>query len=163
MLKFDYKCYKNFGLVSSRITFWRNWISPCRNSCSCTCLWCYLAMDVQETRRFAKESNRETEQIAKDIIQHVKDLNNNSTDRFEETLNKLKKEIEENMDRIVTRQKESHIALEERSSANEKEISDKSVKNFNNLISGLFGAGKELFNAVLTLLIGALTAENEQF
>ena len=33
----------------------------------------------------------------------------------------------------------------------------------NNLISGLFGAGIELFNAVLTLLIGGLTAENEQF
>merc|ERR1711962_349074 len=97
----------------------------------------YLARDVQETRRFAKESNKETEQIAKDIIKHVKDLNNDSTDRFEKALNKLKKEIEENMDRIVTQEKESHIALEERSSANEKEISDKSVKNFNNLISGL--------------------------
>jgi len=97
----------------------------------------YLARDVQETRRFAKESNKETENIAKDIIKHVKDLNNESTDRFEKTLNKLKKEIEDNMNRIVTREKESHIALEKRSSANEKEISDKSVKNFNNLISGL--------------------------
>ena len=57
----------------------------------------YLARDVQETRRFAKESNKETEKIAKDIIKHVKDLNNKSTDRFEDTLNKLKKEIEENM------------------------------------------------------------------
>jgi len=56
-------------------------------------------------------------------------------DLVEETV--LKKEIEENMNEIVTREKESHIALEERSSANEKEISDKSVKNFNNLISGL--------------------------
>ena len=28
----------------------------------------YLARDVQETRRFAKESNKETEKIAKDII-----------------------------------------------------------------------------------------------
>merc|ERR1711936_139070 len=89
------------------------------------------------TRRFAKESNKETENIAKDIIKHVKDLNNQSKDKFEETLNKMKKEIEENMNGIVTREKESHIALEERSSANEKEISDKSVKNFNNLISGL--------------------------
>jgi len=97
----------------------------------------YLARDVQETRRFAKESNKETEKIAKDIIKHVKDLNNESTDRFEKTLNKLKKEIEDNMNKIVTREKESHIALEERSSANEKEISDKSFKNFNNLISGL--------------------------
>ena len=33
----------------------------------------------------------------------------------------------------------------------------------NNLIRGFFGAGIELFNAVLTLLIGGLTAENEQF
>merc|ERR1711962_962768 len=97
----------------------------------------FLARDVQETRRFAKESNKDTEKIAKDIIQHVKDLNNESTGRFEKTLNKLKKEIEGNMNRIVTREKESHIALEERSSANEKEISDKSVKNFNNLLSGL--------------------------
>jgi len=97
----------------------------------------YLARDVQETRRFAKESNKETEKIAKDIIKHVKDLNNESTERFEDTLNKLKKEIEDNMNKIVTREKESHIALEERSSANEKEISDKSVKNFNNLITGL--------------------------
>merc|ERR1719346_875676 len=76
----------------------------------------YLARDVQETRRFAKESNKETEKNCKDIIKHVKDLNNKSTDRFEETLNKLKKEIEDNMNRIVTREKESHIALEERSS-----------------------------------------------
>merc|ERR1711936_310741 len=89
------------------------------------------------TRRFAKESNKETENIAKDIIKHVKDLNNQSKDKFEETLNKMKKEIEENMNGIVTREKESHKALEKRSSANEKEISDKSVKNFNNMISGL--------------------------
>merc|ERR1711936_572789 len=60
----------------------------------------YLAKDVQETRRFAKETNKETEKIAKDIIKHVNDLNNESTDRFEGTLNKLKKEIEDNMNRI---------------------------------------------------------------
>merc|ERR1719273_721438 len=64
----------------------------------------YLARDVQETRRFAKESNQETENIVKDIIKHVKDLNNESTDRFEKTLNKLKKEIDDNMNRIVSRE-----------------------------------------------------------
>ena len=46
----------------------------------------HLALDVEANRRFAEMSNNRTEDIANAIIQHVSDLNRNSTTKFEETL-----------------------------------------------------------------------------
>merc|ERR1719323_475974 len=97
----------------------------------------HLALDVEENRRFAERSNNQTEIIANAILRHVNDLNRNSTTKFEETLKKLQKTIEENLGAIVDQTRENHEALEEQSRENEKHISEETSKNFNALLSGL--------------------------
>merc|ERR1712241_39035 len=75
-----------------------------------------------------------SEDIANAILQHVKDLNRNTTTKFEETLKNLKTAIETNMKTIVEQTKENHEALEDRSKKNEATISEKSTENFNDLL-----------------------------
>merc|ERR1711953_1122521 len=99
----------------------------------------HLALDVKENRRFAERSNNQTEIIANAILKHVNDLNRDSTTKFEETLKKLQKTIEENLGAIVDQTRENHEALEEQSRENEKHISEETSKNFNALLSGLKG------------------------
>jgi len=99
----------------------------------------HLALDVEENRRFAERSNNQTEVIANAILRHVNDLNRDSTTKFEETLKKLQKTIEENLGAIVDQTRENHEALEEQSRENEKHISEETSKNFNALLSGLKG------------------------
>ena len=60
-----------------------------------------LAKDVQANRDFTEKSNEQSEDIANAILQHVKDLNRNTTTKFEETLKNLKTAIETNMKAIV--------------------------------------------------------------
>ena len=51
----------------------------------------HLALDVQANRNLTERSNAQTEHIANAIIQHVSDLNRNTTTKFEEVLQKLAK------------------------------------------------------------------------
>ena len=94
-----------------------------------------LAKDVQANRDFTEKSNEQSEDIANAILQHVKDLNRNTTTKFEETLKNLKTAIETNMKAIVDQTKENHEALEDRSKENEAKISEKSTENFNDLLA----------------------------
>merc|ERR1719499_2548080 len=99
----------------------------------------HLALDVEENRRFAERIGNQTEVIANAILRHVNHLNRDSTTKFEETLTKLQKTIDENLGAIVNQTKENHEALEEQSRENEKHISEETSKNFNALLSGLKG------------------------
>ena len=96
-----------------------------------------LAKDVQANRDFTEKSNEQSEDIANAILQHVKDLNRNTTTKFEETLKNLKTAIETNMKTIVDQTKENHEALEDRSKKNEAKISEKSTESFNDLLGKL--------------------------
>merc|ERR1711953_1272305 len=94
-----------------------------------------LAKDVQANRDFTEKSNEQSEDIDNAILQHVKDLNRNTTTKFEETLKNLKTAIETNMKAIVDQTKENHEALEDRSKKNEAKISEKSTESFNDLLA----------------------------
>merc|ERR1719150_2582802 len=83
----------------------------------------HLALDVEENRRFAERIGNQTEIVAKAILKHVNDLNRDSTTKFQETLTKLQKTIEENLEAIVNQTKKNHEALEEQSRENDKHIS----------------------------------------
>merc|ERR1711988_414054 len=99
----------------------------------------HLALDVEENRRFAERIGNQTENVANAILKHVNDLNRDSTTKFEETLTKLQKTINENLGAIVDQTRENHEALEEQSRENEKHISKETSKSFNALLSGLKG------------------------
>merc|ERR1719431_1939518 len=94
-----------------------------------------LALDVQANRAFALQNNNKTETIAKAIIQHVNDLNTNTTKIFEENLQKLKTHIEENMKLIINQNAANHIALEDRSKKNEEKISTETENHFDDLLT----------------------------
>merc|ERR1712165_342025 len=99
----------------------------------------HLALDVEENRRFAESIGNQTEIVAHAILKHVNDLNRDSTTRFQETLTKLQKTIDENLGAIVNQTKKNHEALEEQSRENDKHISEETARNFNSLLSGLKG------------------------
>merc|ERR1712079_620471 len=99
----------------------------------------HLALDVEENRRFAERIGNQTEIVANAILKHVNDLNRNSTTKFQETLTKLQKTIDENLGAIVNQTKKNHEALEEQSRENDKHISEETARNFNSLLSGLKG------------------------
>merc|ERR1712203_467557 len=73
----------------------------------------HLALDVQANRRFSKRSNNQTEDIANAIIQHVNDLNRNTTTKFEEVLQKLAKleKEKEELQTVVEEMHDSYNAL----------------------------------------------------
>merc|ERR1712038_369612 len=99
----------------------------------------HLALDVEENRRFAERIGNQTEVVANAILKHVNDLNGDSTTKFQETLTKLQKTIDENLGAIVNQTKENHEALEVQSRENDKHISEETSRNFNALLSGLKG------------------------
>merc|ERR1712037_430513 len=67
----------------------------------------HLALDVQANRNLAERSNAQTEDIANAIIQHVSDLNRNTTTKFEEVLQKLAK-LETEKEELRTVVEEMH-------------------------------------------------------
>merc|ERR1712012_254337 len=99
----------------------------------------HLALDVEENRRFAERIGNQTEIVANAILKHVNDLNRDSTTKFQETLTKLQKTIDENLGAVVNQTKKNHEALEELSRENDKHISEETARNFNSLLSGLKG------------------------
>merc|ERR1712012_553620 len=99
----------------------------------------HLALDVEENRRFAERIGNQTENVANAILKHVNDLNRDSTTKFQDTLTKLQKAIDENLGAIVNQTKENHEALEAQSRENDKRISEETARNFNSLLSGLKG------------------------
>ena len=94
-----------------------------------------LAVDVQANRNFSKQNNEKTEAIAKAIIQHVNDLNTDTTKTFEETLQNLQNAIEENMKFIVDQTAANHNALETRSKNNEEKILTETENHFEALLT----------------------------
>ena len=94
----------------------------------------HLALDVQANRNLTERSNNKSNAIAKEILQHVKALNEASTTELGETLNNLKTHIEENLQSIVDQTRDNHEKLEERSKNNEVKISEASTANFNDLL-----------------------------
>merc|ERR1712165_56940 len=99
----------------------------------------HLALDVKENRRFAERIGNQTGIVANAILKHVNDLNRESTTKFQETLTKLQKTIDENLGAIVNQTKKNHEALEVQSRENDKHISEETARNFNALLSGLKG------------------------
>ena len=97
----------------------------------------HLALDVEANRRFAERSNNQTEDIANAIIQHVSDLNRNSTTKFEETFKKLQTAIEENLKTIVDQTRDNHEKLETRSKDNEELISKEAATNIDRIKTGI--------------------------
>merc|ERR1712038_1616371 len=99
----------------------------------------HLALDVEENRRFAESIGNQTEIVANAILKHVNDLNRDSTTKFQDTLTKLQKTIDENLGAIVNQTKKNHEALQEQSRENDKHISEETSRNFNALLSRLKG------------------------
>merc|ERR1712004_275653 len=99
----------------------------------------HLALDVEENRRFAERIGNQTEIVANAILKHVNDLNRDSTTKFQETLTKLQKTIDENLGAIVNQTKKNHEALEVQNRENDKHISEETSRNFNALLIGLKG------------------------
>merc|ERR1712110_842166 len=94
----------------------------------------HLALDVQANRNLTERSNNKSNAIAKEILQHVKALNEASTTQLGGTLNNLKTNIEENLQSIVDQTRDNHEKLEERSKNNEVKISKASTASFNDLL-----------------------------
>ena len=96
-----------------------------------------LAKDVQANRDFTEKSNEQSEDIAKAILQHVKDLNRNTTTKFEETFKKLQTAIEETLKTIVDQTRDNHEKLETRSKDNEELISKEAATNIDRIKTGI--------------------------
>merc|ERR1711936_684721 len=94
----------------------------------------HLALDVQANRNLTEESNNQTVDIAEAIIQHVNDVNDAATTRFEETLNKVTTAMEKNLRSVVDQTQKNHNKLEEQSKDNEEMIRREASEKLNALL-----------------------------
>merc|ERR1711936_721927 len=94
----------------------------------------HLALDVQANRNLTEESNNQTVDIAEAIIQHVNDVNDAATTRFEETLNKVTTAMEKNLRSVVDQTQKNHKKLEEQSKDNEEMIRREASEKLNDLL-----------------------------
>merc|ERR1719264_2332585 len=94
----------------------------------------HLALDVQANRNLTEESNNQTVDIAEAVIQHVNEVNDAATTRFEETLNKVTTAMEKNLRSIVDQTQKNHKKLEDQSKDNEEMIRRQASEKLNDLL-----------------------------